>query len=84
MAYAEGDGEGSDTVEKSSEDQQLEILAEAIETATEVTGEVASVESDDCVKKSVSGTAADKESFNGPYEGESRVVEKKFREVLVS
>ena len=82
MADAEGDGEGSGKGETSSEDQQLEILVEAIEIVTEVKGGVASIESEDYVTTSVSEAAASKESVDDPYEGESSGVAKLFRKVL--
>ena len=84
VADAEGDDEGSGTGEKSSEDQQLEILAEAIEIATEAKSGVASVESEDCVANSVSEASPGKESVDDPYEGESSGVAKNFRKVLES
>jgi len=84
VADAEGDSEGSGTGEKSNEDQQLEILAEAIEIATEVNSGAASIESEDCVANSASEAAAGKESLDDPYEGESSGVAKKFRKVLES
>ena len=84
MADVVGDGEGSDTGEKSNEDQQLEILAEAIEIATEVNSGAASVESEDCVANSASEAAAGEESVDDPYEGKRSGVAKKFRKVLES
>lgn len=79
-----GDGKGSDTNEISNEDQQLEILAEAIEIATEVNSGAASVESEDYVANSASEAAAGKESGDDPYKGECSGVAKKFRKVLES
>ena len=80
----EGDGEGSDTEETSNEDQQLKILAEAIEIATEVNSGKDSVESEDCVANSASEAAAGKESGDDPHKGESSEVAKKFRKVMES
>ena len=84
VADAEGVGKGSGKGENSSEDQQLEILAEAIGIETEANSRVASAENEDYVANSVSEVAPGKESVDDPYEGESSGVAKKFRKVLES
>ena len=84
VADTEGGDVGSGTGKKSSEDQQLEILAEAIGTATKVKSGVAAAENEDYVANSASEAATGKESVDNPYEGENIRVAMKFRNVLES
>ena len=74
MADTEGGNKGSGTGKKSSEDQQLEILAEAIGTATKVKSGVAAAENEDYVANSASEATAGKDSVDDPsFGGSSRV-----------